>query len=280
MGDSLKTASMNRFESTTKEDSGLREKFGEPEEIKFGQWEGHETFDVLRKNPDYILWVEDNFDDPSDYIRPEVQQMKDMADKARDILENKPESNHVGQQGEFDVFEVHVKKSISYEKKDRRRRVVVMRDKDNNRMTTFLPRSKNVAYDLNRAAPKNQDQNIRIEAKVVNHKEYEGEKDTVLNDIEVLSSGIGELSRESPPKGESFREQRKNRIVNDFKTSWQSAMMSRIRRFSKARRVLKDKPFMDAKIKRLDEAFNTLIKAHESRKQRAQELESDGYGTV
>jgi len=280
MGDSLKAASMNRFESKTEDESGLREKFGEPENIKFGQWEGHETFEVLRKNPDYILWVEDNFDDPSDYIRPEVQQMKDMVDKAREILEDKPDFNHIGQQGEFDVFEVRVEKSIGYENKGKRRRVVVMRDKDNNRMTTFLPRSKNVAYDLNRAAPKNRDQNIRVEAKVVNHKEYEGEKDTILNDIQVLSSGIGELSRKSPPKGESFQEQRKNRIVDDFKTAWQSAMVSRISRFSKARRVLKNKPFTDGKIARLDEAFNTLIKAHESRKKRAQELESDGYGTV
>lgn len=255
-------------------------KYGEPEDVKFGQWEGKTTKEVLEHDPDYILWVDENFDDPSDYIEPEVEQMREMVEEAEARLNGRQDSEHVGKLGERDRFEVRVEKSIAYENKGKRKRVVVMRDKDNNRLTVFLSRSANVAYDLNRAAPKNRNKNVLVEGKVAKHKEHEGEADTILANVEVGYEVVGELERESPPKGESFREQRLNRMVDEFFNRWKSTFLNRIRKFSKARRALKRKPFTNDEVERLEQLFQVLLDTHKSRKETVKDLKKDGYGNV
>lgn len=261
-------------------DSNFKKKYGDPEDVKFGQCEGNTTKDVLENDPSYILWVVENFDDPSDCIEPEIEQMREMADEAERRLQNREESEHVGKKGEREKFAVKVEKSIAYENKGKRKRVVVMRDKNNNRITTFLRRSSKTARELDRAAPKRSNRNLTIEAEVAKHKEYEGENDTVVANPEVVHQGIGDLERESPPKGTSFREQRLNAAVDEFFETWKPTFLRRVKKFSKVRRALKKKPFTDETTERLESAFQTLLETHESRKETVKDLQNNGYGTV
>lgn len=252
-----------------------------PATINFGKWEDHTVADVLDRDPGYMEWVADEFEDPSDYIRSEVEQMKKLAAKgvAKARLEDM-ESCHVGKEGWRDVFDVCVENSHDYVRKGKRERVVVMRDKDDNRITYFTDQNSRTSRRLNSAAPENKDFPLRISAEVVEHKKYDGEKDTVVTSTEVVKRKIGERSRESPPKGESFRKKRLDRLVDDFYGQWQDVFRSRIRKFVVARRQLKEKPFSEDAMERLEQLFHKLLDTYYSKKETATHYRDEGFGHV
>jgi aspartyl/asparaginyl-tRNA synthetase len=173
----------------------------------------------------------------------------------------------VSREGHRDVFDVRASKFQQFKKKGVTKAVFVMRDTDNNRITSFLGRgrrSQMLKFEKARSYA-NENQSLRVEGDVVSHKKYRGELETVVKNIVVVDRLEAPI-KPSANKGKiRLLEENKSR-VRSYR-DWEETFLGRVRKAVKVRRKLEEHPFSDDALKRLTKTMAVLADVHHTKQE-------------